>query len=48
MRRARWMATVAKLSGKGWKKFGEAHKDDVKNVRDEIEKIAQASALPLS
>jgi len=44
----RWMANVAKLSGKGWKKFSEQHKDDVKNIREEIEKIAQASSLPLA
>jgi RNA polymerase primary sigma factor len=44
----RFMPTVGKLSGKGWKKFSENCKDDVKNVRDEIEKIAQTSGLPLS
>jgi len=44
----RWMPTVGKLSGKGWKKFGENCKDDVKTVREEIEKIAQTSGLPLS
>jgi len=44
----RWMANVAKLPGKGWKKFSEQHKDDVKNIREEIEKIAQASSLPLA
>jgi RNA polymerase primary sigma factor len=44
----RWMGNVIKLPGKGWKKFGEQHKDDVKNIRDEIEKIAQASSLPLA
>ena len=43
----RWLGNVAKLPGKGWKKFSEAHKDDVKNIRDEIEKIAMASSLPL-
>ncbi len=44
----RWMGNVVKLPGKGWKKFGDQHKDDVKNIRDEIEKIAQASSLPLA
>ena len=43
----RWMMKVAKLTGKGWKKFGEKHKDDLKNIRQEIEKIALASGLPL-
>ena len=45
---ARWMAKVSKLTTKGWKKFTEKHKGDVKGVRDEIDKIAQAAALPLS
>jgi RNA polymerase primary sigma factor len=44
----RWMTKVAKLTTKGWKKFAEKHKDDVKAVRDEIEKIAQAAGLPLA
>ncbi|HYD17734.1 MAG TPA: RNA polymerase sigma factor RpoD [Patescibacteria group bacterium] len=44
----RWMTNVVKLPGKGWKKFGEKHKDDVKNLREDIEKIAQSSGLPLT
>ncbi len=44
----RWMAKVTKLPGKGWKKFTEKHKNDVKLVRDEIDKIALAAALPLN
>ena len=43
----RWMMGVVKLPSKGWKKFGEKHKDDVKHVRDEIEKIAASSGLSL-
>ena len=43
----RWFTNVAKLPGKGWKKFGEKHKDDVKTLRDDIEKIALSSGLPL-
>ena len=43
---ARWVSTVGR-QGKGWKKFADKHKDDVKNVRDDIEKIAQSSSLPL-
>ncbi len=43
----RWFTNVAKLPGKGWKKFGEKHKDDVKTLREDIEKIAAASGLPL-
>ncbi|MCE9506983.1 MAG: RNA polymerase sigma factor RpoD [Alphaproteobacteria bacterium] len=44
----RWMTKVAKLTAKGWKKFTEKHKDDVKVVRDDIDKIAQAAGLPLA
>ena len=45
---ARWMARVSKLAGKGWKRFTEKHKDDVKAIRGDIDKIAQAAGLPLS
>ncbi len=44
----RWMQKVGKLSTKGWKKFADKCKDDVKNVRDDIDKIAQISGLPLA
>ncbi|MBI1216455.1 MAG: RNA polymerase sigma factor RpoD, partial [Alphaproteobacteria bacterium] len=44
----RWVTNVGKLSGKGWKKFADKHKDDVKDLRDDIAKIAQTSGLPLS
>ncbi len=43
----RFIGNVAKLPGKGWKKFAEKHKDDVKTLRDDIEKIAVSSGLPL-
>lgn len=42
----RWMTKVAK-HGKGWKKFSEKHKDDVKEVRVQVEEIAITSGLPL-
>ena len=44
----RWMTRVSKLTGKGWKKFTEKHKADVKGIRTEIDKVAQAAALPLN
>ncbi|MFH1158791.1 MAG: RNA polymerase sigma factor RpoD [Pseudomonadota bacterium] len=44
----RWMTKVPKLTGKGWKKFAEKHKEEVRAVRGEIDKIAQAAILPLS
>ena len=45
---ARWMTKVQKLTGKGWKKFAQKHKAEVKEVRGEIDKIAQTAVLPLS
>jgi len=45
---AKFIAKVSKLTTKGWKKFTEKHKNDVKLVRDEIEKIAASAALPLN
>jgi RNA polymerase primary sigma factor len=45
---SRWMLKVLKFSAKGWKKFGEKHKDDVAVIRDDIEQIAAASGLPLT
>jgi RNA polymerase primary sigma factor len=44
----RWITKVSKLTTKGWKKFVEKHKDDVKAVRDDIEKVAQIAGLPVS
>ncbi len=42
----RWMAKVAKLPGKGWKKFAD-RKSEVNDVREEIEKITHTFNLPL-
>ena len=44
----RWMLKIVKLPGKGWKKFGDKHKDDAKNIRDQIAVITDAARLPLS
>ncbi len=43
----KWIGNVAKLPGKGWKKFSENHKADVDGLRGEIEEIAASSGLPL-
>ncbi len=43
----RWMTRVAKLPGKGWKKFTEKHKDDAKTFRDQVGVITETARLPL-
>jgi len=43
-----WMTKVSKLTGKGWKKFAEKNKDEVKAACGEIDKIAQVAILSLS
>lgn len=44
---SRWFLKVSKLPAKGWKKFAEKHKDDVKAIREDIEKVAATASLPL-
>ena len=44
----KWFARVGKLSTKGWKKFGETHKKNVADVRDQIDELAQTARLPLA
>ena len=44
----RWMIKIAKMPGKGWKKFSEKHKDDAKVIRDHITAITDTARLPLS
>ena len=44
---SKWLARVAKLKGKGWAKFAEKHADDVKQIRHDIDKVAEDAGLPL-
>ncbi|MBI2235057.1 MAG: RNA polymerase sigma factor RpoD [Micavibrio aeruginosavorus] len=43
----KWFSKVKKLKGKGWVKFGEKHEDDVKEIREQINKVADDAGLPL-
>ena len=43
----KWLSRVGKLKGKGWAKFAEKHADDVKNIRADIDKVAEDAGLPL-
>ena len=42
-----WMKRVAKLSGKGWKRFTTRYSDDAKDVRANITEIANETGLPI-
>jgi len=43
----KWTARVAKLKGKGWAKFVDKSKDDIKRVREEISIIQEEAGLPI-
>ncbi len=44
----RWTASIAKLKGKGWAKFAEKNKDDIKNVRERVTAISEEAQLPIA
>ncbi len=43
----KWFSRVSKLKGKGWTKFGEKHEGDVKEIREQINRVADDAGLPL-
>ncbi|MBP7721783.1 MAG: RNA polymerase sigma factor RpoD [Alphaproteobacteria bacterium] len=43
----RWLTKVKVLKGKGWAKFAEKHKDEVKTIRDNIGAISEEAMLPI-
>lgn len=43
----RWVAKVSKLKSKGWEKFTEKHKDDIKAIREQIAAISEEAMLPI-
>ncbi len=43
----KWFAKLGRLTSKGWKNFVLKHKDDAKEVRDEIAAIAEQVKLPV-
>jgi len=44
----RWSTGFAKLKGKGWVKFGDKHKDDIKNVRERVTALSEEAQLPIA
>jgi RNA polymerase primary sigma factor len=43
----RWLSKVKNLKGKGWAKFADKHKDEVKTIRDQIGAISEEAMLPI-
>ncbi len=43
----RWLTKVKALKGRGWAKFAEKHKDEVKAIRDNIGTISEEAMLPI-
>ena len=44
----RWLTKVKKLKGKGWEKFADKHKDEVKKLRDQVALVSEETMLPIS
>ena len=43
-----WARRVGRLTGKGWKSFIQKHRDDVKDIRTEIQELANETGLNIS
>ena len=43
-----WLKRVTKLTSKGWKDFTKNNRDKIKEIRSEIEGVANESGLPVS
>ena len=44
---AKWLSKVGKLKGKGWTKLAEKHDDEVRQMREDINRVAEDAGLPL-
>ncbi len=42
-----WLASIANLTSKGWKEFTKSEKENVRNLRSDIQIIAQETAIPV-
>ena len=42
-----WMASISNLTSKGWKEFTKSEKENIRNLRSEIQTIAQETAIPV-
>ncbi len=43
----RWLTRVGGLKGKGWAKFADKRKDEVKTIKDQIKAITEEAMLPI-
>jgi RNA polymerase primary sigma factor len=41
----KWLARITRLTAKGWKKFVTKHKDEVRDIRNEISNISEQTGL---
>ncbi len=41
----KWLARITRLTAKGWKKFITKHKDEVRDIRNEISNISEQTGL---
>ena len=44
----RWLSRVARLTSKGWSKFGVRYKNEIGHLRKEIGEISERSGLPIA
>src|SRR5215813_2215577 len=43
----KWLQRIARLTSKGWKKFITKHKDEVRDIRTEIARVAEETGLAI-
>jgi RNA polymerase primary sigma factor len=43
----KWLQRIARLTSKGWKKFITKHKDEVRDIRAEIARVAEETGLAI-
>ena len=43
-----WINRVSRLNGKGWKDYVKKHRDDIKDIRQEVAEISNETDLPIT
>ena len=43
----KWLNRISRLSGKGWKPFVQRHKDDIKDIRDQVMALSTEVEMPV-
>ena len=43
-----WINRVSRLNGKGWKAYVKKHRDDIKDIRQEVAEISNETGLPIT